>query len=41
MHDVVVIGAGPVGCYTAYQLAKSGFDVSILEKNKSFAYRHL
>lgn len=38
MHDVVVIGAGPVGCYTAYQLAKSGFDVLILEKNKSFAY---
>jgi digeranylgeranylglycerophospholipid reductase len=33
MHDVVVVGGGPAGCYTAYQLAREGFDVLILEKN--------
>jgi len=38
MHDIVVIGAGPIGCYTAYQLAKDGFDVLVLEKNGSFAH---
>jgi digeranylgeranylglycerophospholipid reductase len=36
MHDVVVIGAGPTGCYSASQLAKGGFDVLVLEKNGSF-----
>jgi digeranylgeranylglycerophospholipid reductase len=38
MHDVIVIGAGPIGCYTAYQLSKDGFDVLALEKNASFTY---
>ena len=33
IHDVAVIGAGPSGCYTAYQLAREGFDVLVLEKN--------
>lgn len=32
MHDVIVIGAGPVGSYTAFLLAKEGLDVAILEK---------
>jgi digeranylgeranylglycerophospholipid reductase len=32
-HDVIVIGAGPVGSYTAYLLAKEGIDVGIFEKN--------
>lgn len=36
MYDVVIIGAGPIGSYTAYQLAKDGFDVLVVEKNKSF-----
>lgn len=38
MHDAIVIGAGPTGCYTAYQLAEEGFDVLVLEKNGSFTY---
>jgi digeranylgeranylglycerophospholipid reductase len=33
MHDVAVIGGGPAGCYTAYLLARQGFDVVVLEKN--------
>ena len=28
-----MVGAGPSGCYTAYQLARDGFDVVVLEKN--------
>ena len=35
MYDVVVVGAGPVGSYTASQLAKSGFKVAIFEEDKS------
>ena len=34
IYDVVVVGAGPIGCYTAYQLADKGFDVMLLEKDK-------
>jgi len=37
-HDVIIVGAGPIGSYTAYLLAKKGFDVLILEKNGSVAY---
>lgn len=32
-YDVIVIGAGPVGSYTAYLLAEEGLDVGIFEKN--------
>jgi geranylgeranyl reductase family protein len=32
-HDVIVVGAGPVGSYTAYLLAKEGLDVGICERN--------
>jgi geranylgeranyl reductase family protein len=32
-HDVIVIGAGPVGSHTAYLLAKQGLEVMICEKN--------
>jgi len=32
-HDVVVIGAGPVGSYCAFELARNGLDVLVLEKN--------
>jgi len=34
-HDVIVVGAGPIGSYTAYQLAKTGLNVGIFEKNLS------
>lgn len=33
-YDIVVVGAGPIGSYTAYQLADKGFDVCLLEKKK-------
>jgi flavin-dependent dehydrogenase len=33
LHDVIVVGAGPVGSYTAYLLAKAGLDVGIFERN--------
>ena len=32
-HDVIVVGAGPIGSYTAYLLAVEGLDVGIFEKN--------
>lgn len=34
-HDIIVVGAGPIGSYTAYQLAKTGLNVGIFEKNLS------
>ncbi len=33
LHDVIVIGAGPIGSYTGYLLAREGLDVRIFEKN--------
>ncbi len=33
VHDVIVVGGGPVGCYTASLLAQKGFDVLVLEGN--------
>ena len=32
--DAVIIGAGPAGCEMAYQLALTGFDVMVIEKEK-------
>jgi digeranylgeranylglycerophospholipid reductase len=32
-HDVIIIGAGPIGSYTAYLLAKEGMDVGVFERN--------
>jgi len=32
-YDVIVIGAGPIGSYTAFRLADRGLSVAILEKN--------
>jgi digeranylgeranylglycerophospholipid reductase len=34
-YDVVVIGAGPVGSYTAYQLADKGFKVCLLDEKEN------
>jgi len=33
-YDVVVIGAGPVGSHTAYQLADRGLNVCMIDKKK-------
>jgi len=38
LRDIAIIGGGPVGCYTAFLLAKTGFDVLILERNPSVGY---
>lgn len=32
--DVVIVGAGPIGSYTAYQLADKGFAVCLLDKKE-------
>jgi geranylgeranyl reductase family protein len=34
-YDFLVVGGGPVGCRTAYKLAKAGRQVAVLEKNTS------
>ena len=34
MHDVIVIGGGPVGSYVAYRLADMGYGVVVLEKHQ-------
>lgn len=34
-YDVVVVGAGPIGSYTAYQLADKGFDVCLLDEKEN------
>ena len=34
-YDILIIGAGPAGLFSAISCAKKGFKVAILEKNKS------
>jgi geranylgeranyl reductase family protein len=38
-HDVVVVGAGPAGATLAYELAKKGIGVLVLEKEKLPRYK--
>lgn len=33
LHDVIIIGAGPIGSYTGCLLAREGLDVRIFERN--------
>jgi geranylgeranyl reductase family protein len=35
MHDVIVVGAGPGGLYTALRLAADGYDVAVLEEHEA------
>lgn len=39
MFDCIVVGAGPAGSTTAYQLAKRGWSVLLLEKHKLPRYK--
>ena len=32
-HDVIIVGAGPIGSYTGYLLSKTGLNVGIFEKS--------
>ena len=34
MFDVIVVGAGPVGCFTAGRLAEEGLEVALFEEDK-------
>lgn len=34
LHDVIVIGSGPVGSYVAYKLAGMGHEIVVLERHK-------
>jgi geranylgeranyl reductase family protein len=38
-HDVIVVGAGPAGATLAYELAKKGIGVLVLEKEKLPRYK--
>jgi len=40
-YDVIIIGGGPAGLFTAIQCAMSGLQVALLEKNKSFGKKLL
>ena len=35
LYDVIVVGAGPAGSYTAYKLSFQGCKVAVLEQNKA------
>ncbi len=34
-YDVIIVGAGPAGSYTAYELASSGYSVAVLEQKSA------
>jgi len=38
LRDVAIVGAGPIGCFTASLLAEKGFDVLVLERNPSVGH---
>lgn len=39
-YDVIVIGAGPAGIFTALELADKGLDILVLEKGRDIRKRH-
>jgi digeranylgeranylglycerophospholipid reductase len=38
LRDVIIVGGGPAGCFTAFLLAKRGFDVLVLERHPSVGH---
>lgn len=36
MYDVIIIGGGPIGLATAYEVAKAGASALVLEQNNFF-----
>jgi len=36
IHDVIVIGGGAIGLASAYEVAKSGKEVMLLERNNLY-----
>jgi len=39
--DIVIVGAGPIGCKTAELLGKNNLDIIVLEKNNEIGkYSH-
>jgi len=34
LYDVIVVGGGPIGSYTAYKLAEKGHKVMVLERKR-------
>jgi flavin-dependent dehydrogenase len=37
LHDIIIVGAGPVGSRVAQGLSQLGYDVVVVEKNLSFS----
>ena len=33
-YDIIIVGAGPIGAYTAYLLADNGFDVCLIDEKR-------
>lgn len=37
-YDVIIIGGGPIGLATAYEVAKAGASAIVLEQNNFFSH---
>ena len=40
MHDVIVVGGGPIGSHVACLLARQGYEVVVLEKEGRVGHKH-